>query len=302
MLIFAKSFLRVMTPFGLLNVSVMPKNLISEYSEWMVARGYLAATSAETYCNDIRLFARWAKQSSRVSSWSSAATKDFEDFVSYLVANDYEFVTINRILSALTSLYSWLKHQGRLSQNPLYDVRRLRPDFKQRQPIAAEAIRKALLSPKVLPSTKAMIALLAESGLRLGEAQKLMPSDINLATKEIMVQGKGRSHRIAHFGDTAALYLNEYMSGRSFPDGLFPLSRRQYNWDVYHALAPFCGGRKCSPHILRHTFATLSLENGMPLQSLSVTLGHRNLATTMIYNHASSEAIHNDYCKYAPKF
>lgn len=274
---------------------------IAAYAQFMTAHGYLAPSSCAAYVSDIHLFVSWAYDFRRGLRWSTATRTDFEDFVAHLVFKEYEYSSINRILSALTSLYSYFVHEGALTRNVLYDVRRLRPSYHQRQSLTGDIVTRVLSQDSLEPGTRALISLLYESGMRIGEAMALNVSDIDFDSLSCRVTGKGRADRRVYFGKTTALALRSYLEGAAIDGRVFPLSRRQYNWDVYHAFAPFAGGRKCSPHILRHTFATESMAAGMPMDVLQLTLGHKNLSTTMLYNHCASSRVASVNASTAPR-
>ncbi len=53
-----------------------------------------------------------------------------------------------------------------------------------------------------------------------------------------------------------------------------------------------------TPHILRHTTATLALQNGMPIADISKLLGHEKIDTTMIYAHTCMESVQEGHKKY----
>ena len=58
---------------------------------------------------------------------------------------------------------------------------------------------------------------------------------------------------------------------------------------------------KISPHVLRHTFATHLLYNGVPIRHLQELLGHSNISTTQIYTHLSDQYIESEYSKFSPR-
>lgn len=268
-------------------------DLVLQFSDFMVSRGYLSPSTAEGYAADIRHFEKWYGRHQRQARWSALTSEEVEEFIAAEVADGKEFSSINRSLSALSSFYGYFVSHKMLSINPVAKVRRLRPTYHQREALDMDVIRQVLSQDGLADSTRALIALISESGLRIGEVMALTPDDVNLEYCQVRVVGKGRVERMCFFGPTAQKYLREYMHGRHFTGRLFPESRRQYNWDVWHACKPFVGESKCSPHILRHSFATACLENGMPLDVLRLTLGHKSIDTTLLYAHCGGSRVRN---------
>ena len=276
-------------------------SIISDFGKWMQARGYLSQASADAYMSDCNMFEIWLMDYRLNYRWSMVNQEDIEDYIQYLVSQKYEYSSICRILSSLSSLFGYFVKKGLLQSNPVSKVQRPRPSYHTREALSMDIIYKVLQQADLADSTRALISLISESGLRIGECLKLTLEDIDLETHQIRVTGKGRTYRMAFFGNMTARYLQRYLSGRSFHGSIFPLSRRQYNWDIYHACKPFAGEHKCSPHILRHTFATECLSKGMPMDVLMLTLGHKSIDTTMLYTHCQSARVENMNQMHAPR-
>lgn len=273
-------------------------SIILNFGQWMQARGYLSQASADAYMSDCNLFEVWLMDYRLNYRWSMVSQEDIEDYVEYLVSQKYEYSSICRILSSLSSLFGYFVKRGLLKSNPVSKVQRPRPSYHTREALSMDIIYRVLQQANLADSSRALISLISESGLRIGECLKLTLEDIDLESHQIRVTGKGRTYRMAFFGDMTAKYLERYISGRRFNGFIFPLSRRQYNWDIYHACKPFAGEHKCSPHILRHTFATECLSKGMPMDVLMLTLGHKSIDTTMLYTHCQSSRVErmNESC------
>lgn len=275
--------------------------VINEFGKWMQARGYLSPASADAYMSDCKQFEIWLMDYRKNYRWSMVSQEDIEDYIEYLVSKKYEYSSICRILSSLSSFFGYFVKQGKLQTNPVSKVQRPRPSYHTREALSMSIVYRVLQQSGLADSTRAIISLIAESGLRIGEVMALTQKDIDLESHQIRVTGKGRTYRMAFFGDMTARYLEEYFRNRSFNGPIFPLSRRQYNWDIYHACKPFAGEHKCSPHILRHTFATECLNQGMSMDVLMLTLGHKSIDTTMLYTHCQSARVENMNKVHAPR-
>jgi site-specific recombinase XerD len=148
----------------------------------------------------------------------------------------------------------------------------------------------------------AIITLLAGTGMRVGELVSINLDDINFNDDSITVLGKGNKFRQVFF-DVPAIKqaLSDYLTVRnnlgSDSDALF-LNSKSYSrittrsvqrmLKLYLELANLPSS--VSPHILRHTFATLSIENGANIKAICKLLGHSHVKTTLeYYTHLSKE-------------
>ncbi len=171
----------------------------------------------------------------------------------------------------------------------------------QPEPGATDPRHRALLSAR----DWALFTLLAGTGLRVGEAVGLRLQDLDLERGEIRVYGKSRHERIV-FCDLAEirqpldLYLRWRAAAEPKHDHLFvngrdlgPLSTRAVQLRL-RAVANELGlPDTLTPHILRHTYATLAVERGANLKALSQLLGHADIKTTLqLYTHLSTDHLH----------
>jgi site-specific recombinase XerD len=168
---------------------------------------------------------------------------------------------------------------------------------KERQPLNPEqlAVYTAAVEQMVQEPARTILLLLPKTGLRISEMTNLKCEDI----KEIGgipvldFRGKGDKSRVVPLSRSAQITLNEYFEkhGRHefvFPSylgsAISPHGVRKYT----RALAekhPILKG--LSPHVLRHTFATMALSRGVDLRRLQELLGHNSIQTTQRYLHPS---------------
>ncbi len=206
--------------------------------------------------------------------------------------------TVRGHLKTLKVFSRWLQREGYLRRHVLLDLA-IPPSEDRLFPIFSDAQLAALLkcasgTSKRARRRSAMLWLLLDTGLRLAEFTGLTLERLDLERGEARVLGKGRRERLVPIGSSALLAVRRYLEVRGGPPrgALFldddgrPLSRNA----VYRAVRRLSAkagieGVRCSPHTLRHTFATRFLTLGGDLLSLQRLLGHspRSLDVTQRY-------------------
>ena len=147
-----------------------------------------------------------------------------------------------------------------------------------------------------------IICLFLNCGLRISEIVGLNIGDVR--GDSLRVLGKGNKERIVYLNDACQAAIEAYKPVRSQMVGssvsaLFVSNRRQrMGIEAVHAmvkktlLKAGLDPDKYSSHKLRHTAATLMLQNGVDVRTLQEVLGHEHLNTTQIYNHLDNASLH----------
>ncbi|HTY81219.1 MAG TPA: site-specific tyrosine recombinase/integron integrase [Dehalococcoidales bacterium] len=223
-------------------------------------------------------------------------------YLAFLLENKYAKSSISRKLSAIRSFYRYLMREDVLTASPAATT--VSPKLDRRLPafLTVDEAKKLVESPDLSrpqgQRDRALLELLWASGLRVSELVNMNVEQLNLATNEIRVWGKGSKERVVLIGAPAAHALIEYIEhGRKeLLDGkkseaLFVnrygariLARR-----VQKILLKYSRNidKSVHPHILRHTFATHLLDGGADLKVVQELLGHADLSTTQIYTHVT---------------
>jgi integrase/recombinase XerD len=146
---------------------------------------------------------------------------------------------------------------------------------------------------------RALLCLLIDTGVRIGEAVRLQAEDILEET--IIVNGKTGEREVPISQDTRRQILALADSGYIFRGQRGHLCRAQA-YNVVHAAlrASGLGGRKLGPHLLRHTLGRQWILNGGDLVSLQRILGHTSINTTRIYAELSMVDVIRQHHKFTP--
>ncbi len=161
-----------------------------------------------------------------------------------------------------------------------------------------------------------IICLFLNCGLRISE---LIALDINdVRDENIRVFGKGGKERIVYLNDACKAAVDAYkpvraiMAPQSCKAFFISARRERMSRSSVHAMVKKTltkaglDASQYSSHKLRHTAATLMLQNGVDVRTVQEVLGHTNLNTTQIYTHVDNSELHiaadaNPLAKFIPK-
>lgn len=209
--------------------------------------------------------------------------------------------TLRRRMACLRGFYKDLVRSGELDQSPFANLNMQLPRAKSlpRCLARSDAIllaaaarricenRQVALAQKSFP---AAVLLLLSTGLRVDELVRLRPMDFDADGGGLHVLGKGRrERRVFVVDDRLRAVLGQLADRDSARSLLSPDGELWSTQSVRRSLRRFAllagVGVHVTPHMLRHTCATLLLEDGVDLRFLQRLLGHENIATTAIYAH-----------------
>ena len=202
--------------------------------------------------------------------------------------------TVSDYYRALYSFFSWLTREQLISNNPLTNLKKPKPEKKVIQALTLgeiERLFKECSGNNALDvRNKAILSVLLDTGLRVSELANLSLDDVNIDNGSLLVRhGKGNKQRVVRIGVKAQKILWKYITlyRKGNGNSLF-LNRSGETFDVVgiKILIKRLGNRakvKVHPHKLRHTFAISFLRAGGDVFSLQYLLGHSTLQMTQRY-------------------
>lgn len=233
-------------------------------------------------------------------------------YIEYL-NKQYKPKTVKRKLASLKAFIHFLMIQDHIDYNPFDKIE--------------TKIKEPLVLPKTIPldtiaqliafsynqieiaetsyqltcavRNAAIIELLFATGGRVAEICTLVREDVDLLGGSVKFYGKGSKERVIPIENQAVLgILTKYqmMNKDSILDSNYffinKLGRRTTEQSVRNMIKIYC--QKCgiglhiTPHMFRHSFATLLLEEDVDIRYIQRMLGHSSIMTTQIYTHVTS--------------
>jgi integrase/recombinase XerD len=217
-----------------------------------------------------------------------------------------------RRVSTLKRFYQYCLRERRISADPT-----LKLDPPKRAPRFPRSLSEAdvealLAAPNAATPLglrdRAMLETLYATGLRVSELVALKTFEVNLDANVVRVLGKGSKERLVPLGEEAADWISRYLKTRNGKsDALFVTVRgrgmtRQAFWHLIRRYgARAIPGKKLSPHVLRHAFATHLINHGADLRVVQLLLGHADISTTQIYTHVARERLKALHARHHPR-
>jgi integrase/recombinase XerD len=264
----------------------------------------------------------------------TASSDSIQQYAQYLSDEKKALGTARRRLAGLRGFYKWAERQGLIAKSPFADLQlRLRRPENLPRPLRASDLRilleySEMLRPKLEAAARSRIRLsrsrflrfgavvaveiLFATGMRISELAALDVQSVDFAEGTILVHGKGNRQRLVHLVEPyVARLLQTYLRllVRMTPgaSGLIvnSVGRRASPANIrrwIRTLAADCNlEREVTPHRLRHSCATQLLECGVDLRFVQRLLGHRSIATTILYTGVSDASLKAALRKAVPR-
>jgi integrase/recombinase XerD len=271
----------------------------------------LSSHTLKAYQHDLSLFQRYVSESSETIVLQQIDRNLIQAWLRTMTAEKPR--TVRRRLATLKSMFSSMERNGKISVNPLIGFRcEVKVGKSLPRTIARSTVRSLLrASRKQVAATinavrrrileTAVVETLFSTGMRVSETVALNIKDVDMDRSVIFVRGKGNREReipivCGAFQDALSEQLKERRQQNALADSpLFAnrLGNRLSDQSVRSMLrrhSSMTGGRQVTPHMLRHTVATLLLEDGVDLRHIQRLLGHSSIATTTIYVQVSDRS------------
>lgn len=280
-----------------------------------VGADYSVATR-RNYKLYLETFLAWCLEN-KITEIEQIAFEDIEAYQEFL-ANRPE-----RPMSSATRNYYLIALRGMLKYLEKHDIKAIssqkitlaKTAGRQIQFLEDEEIDQLLTAPDGSLNglrDRALLSLLASSGLRVSELVSLRINAINLSRREFSIKGKGRKVRAVFFSDNAADQLQAYLAARKDASpyllirhskdprkdsDALPLSARSVQRILSRYAVTVGITKPVTPHKLRHSFATRLLRRGADLRTVQALLGHSSIATTQVYTHVTDENLRETHQK-----
>lgn len=234
-------------------------------------------------------------ESKGISDFSSATIEDLEAFKANLQANNYTPKSVSRKINSTRTFFKYLLDSGNINDNPSDKL--AHPKFEIKPPrVLSEMEYRALRDvSRVDTRLYAIVELLLQSGIRIGELANLSIHDLKQSNDGkinylyIKAQGSHEARKVP-LNNLAHKAIQEYIKIRpeSEDETLFitkngrPLLVRNIRTTIDKAFEK-AGIKNAKVNDLRNTFIAHHLSNGVSLVTVSKLVGHRRLSTTEKY-------------------
>ncbi|MDK2974277.1 MAG: integrase/recombinase XerC [Methanofollis sp.] len=289
---------------------------LDQFEIYLKMRNYSPRT-IKSYEETVRHFARYvwlcrhgdadsgsfderAFDAARLNAKVEVPTSMVNNYLSWLAERrSYKPRTLHRMISSLSSFYSYLYAQGAISADPMPGVERPRVKSQELKYLKHSQVIRLLKSIDD-DTDRLVVRLIYATGVRVSELCAIDIGDIDFEERTIRVKGKGDKVRTV-FVDGETLAEIEKHIGNKIMGPLFigqqgkNLSPRTVQ-RIFQRYAP----PGITPHKIRHSYASELYRRSKNLRVVQENLGHSSIQTTEIYLHTDLDERQAVYRQYFP--
>lgn len=276
----------------------MDSKLISNYLSYCETHKRLSTHTIRAYKNDLLQF-------------YNSNYNNVESYIEFLTKSNIKSNTLRRKIASLKVFYNYLKFQDIIDENPFNQLRfqfrkeKILPKtipYDILKSIYSYSEQKVIYSKSKYQKQKAernllIISLLLSTGIRISELCHIHLKDINYSNRTLHIIGKGKKERILFLGDQTTFSLlktyinkccvrpNDYLFTGQNP--LKALSEQSVRLILKKLVKKNNLSITITPHMFRHSFATMLLDKDVDIRYIQQILGHSSISVTQIYTHVS---------------
>ena len=264
------------------------------------------------------VFGKFANFLSEDTEIGSISTKMVRQYLAWLANNDFKKTTIAINHRVLNALFTWLVEESFLKESPTEQIDKPKTPDKYPKVLNKNQLEKVLKAAKERKGSWSgfrnyvIVLVFIDTGIRRLELIGAKMDDLDLKSHSLKVHGKGAKDRKVYFGPKTLKALQRWRRAREKVDLIWDdtifisrdgekmkprnLNRRISVIQEHAGLEDI----QVSPHVFRHTSATLAVENGLDAFSLKRQFGWEKIETAMRYVHMSDASIEKAYRESSP--
>jgi len=246
-------------------------------------------------------------------------TRDVREYLSFLMDEGLKQTTVAIHFRHLRAFFNWLTEEDYLKDAPTADISEPKTPSKFPRILSKDQIRKMLHAAKKRKGewssyrNYAMLVVFIEMGLRLNELINAELKELDMNNRSLKVHGKGAKDRKVFFGKKTFrtlrhwLKIREHKPEQIWDETIFISQNgdKLKERNVDHLITKIqkkagLEDDKISPHVLRHTSATLAVENGLNAFQLKSQFGWEEIETALRYVHLSDKSLQESYTNSSP--
>lgn len=267
--------------------------MINDFEQYLKAIGKSPNTII-SYVNNTKLMLEYVKKSDNEIT--------FMDLINWMNSLNGSTSTVHTKVASVRSYFDFLVRADIVNDNPANrletkKVRNKKKPDPESENAWVETVNKLVTYARG-PRDKALIMLIATTGMRFAEATSITVEQFN--SRRFTIIGKGDKPREIYINDQAKAYGDAYLKSRetdnpimfvSYANGKLNLQNWNKGLKSTAKRAGIENYNEITAHLIRHIFATTASNRGVPVAHISRMLGHSNMSITERYIHTPKNTV-----------